>query len=240
MNFQRGQNLKLEDFAILLLFFIVLQACSPGDTYSVSKESINLSANSGGDSVTPAPNPNSSPPSASPTPTPTPTPPPAASPTPTPTPPSSGPTTDYCPSTPVRLSINASEPYHKIYSSNYADTPPGGSFVVAIYVTAADTTVGRYLAEIGYSDFGPTRSGRYVTLSKSKCDYSDSAQWISVNVGGVKLADNAGGGTVSMGPESRPASAVLTPGLWYLNVQNAPGACPPYVTTCDVVLTWAN
>ena len=148
--------------------------------------------------------------------------------------------TDYCPSSPVRFTFNASQSYLKIYSPDYGSTPPGGNFVVAINVTAADTTVGRYLAEIGYSDFGATRSGRYVTLSKSKCDYTDSAKWISVNVGGVKLADNAGGGTVAMGSDSRSANALITPGLWYLNVQNAPGACPPYVSSCDVVIGWAN
>ena len=147
---------------------------------------------------------------------------------------------DYCPSVPARLTFNASEPYRKIYSSDYGSTPPGGYFVVAINVTANDSTAGRYLAEVGYSDFGATRSGRYVTLSKSKCDFTESAQWISVNVGGVKLADNAGGGTVAMGSETRAASARLTPGVWYLNVQNAPGACPSYVSSCDAVIGWAN
>lgn len=147
---------------------------------------------------------------------------------------------DYCPSVPARLTFNASEPYRKIYSSDYGSTPPGGYFVVAINVTANDSTAGRYLAEIGYSDFGPTRSGRYVTVSKSKCDFTESAQWISVNVGGVKLADNAGGGTIAMGSETRAASARLTPGTWYLNIQNAPGACPSYVSTCDAVVGWAN
>lgn len=147
---------------------------------------------------------------------------------------------DYCPSSPVRTAFNASTPYLKIYSSDYGSTPPGGYFVVAVDVTASDSTVGRYLAEVGYSDFGATRSGRYVTLSKSKCDFTDAAQWISINVGGVKLADNAGGGTVAMGAESRAASAKLTPGRWYLNFQNAPGACPSYVSSCDTVIGWAN
>ncbi len=147
---------------------------------------------------------------------------------------------DYCPSSPVRLVFNASEPYRKIYTSDFGSTPPGGYFVVAVDVTASDSTVGRYLAEVGYSDFGATRSGRYVTLSKSKCDFTDAAQWLSVNVGGVKLADNAGGGTVAMGAESRAANAKLTPGRWYLNFQNAPGACPSYVSSCDTVIGWAN
>ena len=147
---------------------------------------------------------------------------------------------DYCPSLPARLTFNASETYRKIYSSDYGSTPPGGIFVVAVDVTANDSTAGRYLAEVGYSDFGATRSGRYVTMSKSKCDFTDAAYWISVNVGGVKLADNAGGGTIAMGgAETRPANAKLTPGRWYLNVQNAPGACPSYVSSCDAVIGWA-
>ena len=148
--------------------------------------------------------------------------------------------TDYCPGVPVRLAFNASEFYRKIYSSDYGSTPPGGYFVIAVDVTASDTTLGRYLAEVGYSDFGATRSGRYVTMSKSKCDFTDSAQWISVNVGGVKLAENAGGGTVALGADTRTANAKLTPGRWYLNFQNPPGSCPPYVSTCDAVISWAN
>lgn len=149
--------------------------------------------------------------------------------------------TDYCPSSPVRLTFNASESYRKIYSSQYASTPPGGFFVVAIDVTATDSTIGRYLAEIGYSDFGSTRSGRYVTVSKSKCDFTETAQWISINTGGVKYDDNAGGGTISMGgADSRLYTAKLTPGRWYLNIQNPPGSCPANVSSCDVVIGWAN
>ena len=147
---------------------------------------------------------------------------------------------DYCPGVPVKLFFNASESYKKIYTTDYGSSPPGSTFVVAVDVTANDSTVGRYLAEVGYSDFGATRSGRYVTMSKSKCDFTETANWISVNVGGVKLADNAGGGTVAMGAETRPASAKLTPGRWYLNIQNAPGACPSYVSSCDAVIGWAN
>lgn len=148
--------------------------------------------------------------------------------------------TDYCPSSPVRLAFNASEPFRNISSSQYAKTPPGGFFVVAIDVTATDSTVGRYLAEIQYSDLNSPPSGRYVTLSKSKCDFTEAAQWISINVGGVKNADNAGGGTISMGGESRPSTAKLTVGRWYLNFQNAPGTCPSYVSTCDAVINWLN
>lgn len=149
--------------------------------------------------------------------------------------------TDYCPGSPVRLTFNASEHYRKIYSSQYAKTPPGGFFVVAIDVTATDSTVGRYLAEVGYSDFGAPPAGRYVTLSKSKCDFTEAAQWISINVGGVKHADNEGGGVISMGgAESRLYTAKLTPGRWYLNFQNAPGTCPSYASSCDVVIGWAN
>ena len=145
-----------------------------------------------------------------------------------------------CLATPVSVVIKASEPYRKFYTSNYHTTPPGGYFVVAVDVDASDSTVGRYLAEVGFSDFGATRSGRYVTMSKSKCDFTEGAQWISVNVGGVKLAENAGGGTIAMGADTRPASAKLTPGRWYLNFQNPPGACPANVASCDAVISWMN
>ena len=152
------------------------------------------------------------------------------------TPPPAGVVTDYCPGTPVRLTFNASEFHHKIYTSYIAFIPVGESFVAAIDVTAADSTVGRYMAEIGFSDFGPTRAGKNVTVSKSKCDYTDNAYWMSLK----GATDNAGGGTITMGADNRLSGGKLTPGRWYLNVQVPISSCQAGVASCDTVISWAN
>jgi hypothetical protein len=148
--------------------------------------------------------------------------------------------TDYCPSTPVRLTINASEPYRKVYTSDYVGTfSAGNDFVVQFEVGANDTTLGRFLATLGFVDFGATRGGRYVTFSKNKCDYTNDAQWVSPNFFGIKTAVNAGTASVAVGSDSRSADVRLTPGRWYLNIQNVIGACPSNVS-CHAAVEWAN
>jgi hypothetical protein len=149
-------------------------------------------------------------------------------------------TTDGCPGTPVRLTINAAEPYRKIYTSDYTSSlSAGANFVVQFQVSANDTTAGRFLAQLGFVDFGAVRGGRYVTFSQNKCDYTDAAQWVSPNYSGFKTAVNAGTVSVVLGSDARSADVRLTPGTWYLNVQNVVGSCPSNVS-CHVAIEWAN
>ena len=148
--------------------------------------------------------------------------------------------TDSCASTPVRVNINASEPYRKIYTSDI--TPnfrAGEDFVVQFDVAPSDTTDNRFLASIEFADFGATRGGRFATFSQSKCDYSATAQWVTPYYFGTKVAVNAGRATVVIGSDPRAGEIRLTPGRWYLNVQNAIGSCPPGIS-CHAVIEWAN
>lgn len=148
--------------------------------------------------------------------------------------------TDYCSGTPVRLTINAAEPYRKIYTSDYVGTfTAGNDFVIQFDVTSADSTASRFLAGIEFADFGASRGGRYATFSQNKCDYTSTAQWITPYYSGTKLAVNAGRATVVLGPDTRSADVRLTPGRWYLNIQNVVGACPSNIS-CHAVVEWAN
>ena len=147
---------------------------------------------------------------------------------------------DGCASTPVRLSINASEPYRKIYTSDYAATfGPGNDFVIQFDVAGSDTTTARYLASIEFADFGASRGNRWATFSQSKCDYSDSAQWVTPNYSGYRVAVNAGRSNVAIGSDPRAGEVHLTTGRWYLNIKNVVGGCPS-VVSCHAVVEWAN
>ena len=147
---------------------------------------------------------------------------------------------DYCPATPVRYTFNASELYNKIYSPDLAPNfGDGDDFIVAIDVSASDSTVGRYLAGISFSDYGSNRGGRYGTISQSKCDYSENARWVTGNFLGVKTPANATFGSIALGADNRSATARLTPGRWYFNVRNVPGFCASG-QSCHIVMQWSN
>ena len=148
--------------------------------------------------------------------------------------------TDYCPTTPVRATIGASEPYRKLYTPDVIGTfSAGNDFVIQFDVTASDTTANRFLAGLEFADYGASRGGRWVTFSQSKCDYTSTAQWVSPYYAGTKIAVNAGRATVGLGSDTRGADVRLTPGRWYLNIQNVIGACPSNVS-CHAVIEWAN
>jgi hypothetical protein len=151
-------------------------------------------------------------------------------------------TVDYCPTTPVRYVIAASETFKKIYTTDYVGTyGAGDDFIVQIDVSASDSTVGRFVASVGFTDYGANRGGRFVTLSKSKCDYNDppAAYWLSGNFFGVKTPANSAAGSIALGQDTRGADARLTPGTWYLNMRNAPGSCPSG-QSCHAVIQWSN
>ncbi len=316
MNSRKGYHLRVEVIAILTLFYFMLQACSPGDTYSVSKASLNLSANSGGVTATPVPIPNSSnpangplcswqwaddfapptplslrppirainctqanigqkqnvidssadwtclcqtPPAASPTPTPTP--PPATSPTPTPTPPV---TTDGCPSvTPIQYELDAASPYVKFKTGHYASQSFNVSssgmtalsyvkledqtnVVIRLNVRATDTTLGKqWPASTAYAEVSANIGSQYITISKSKCDFSASAFWLTVPA--PAPPEFRGGSYFSINEPNRLATSGatfnnLTTGTWYINIKNFGTKCNvPYDGNwCDILFEWAN
>ena len=147
---------------------------------------------------------------------------------------------DNCPASPVRVAINASEAFRRFYTYEIVGSfTAGENFVVQIDVTSANTTIGRQLAGIAFSDAGSSRGGRYVTVSQTKCDYSDNAQWISSNFLGTKTPANGASASVGIAGETRYSDIKLTPGRWYLNIQNAQGYCLPGVS-CHAVVQWAN
>ncbi len=147
---------------------------------------------------------------------------------------------DKCPGIPVRYVIGASETFRKIYTTDYVGTfTAGNDFVVQIDVATTDTTVGRFLASVGFGDYGANRGGRYVTLSKTKCDYTDNAQWVSGNFLGIKTPANSATGSIALGGDTRGADARLTPGRWFLNIQNVVGQCPSN-QSCHAVIQWSN
>jgi hypothetical protein len=146
---------------------------------------------------------------------------------------------DGCPGTSPKLTILASETYKKIYTSDYGSFAANTDFVIAFNVAAGDSTAGRFLATLGFVDFGASRGGRLVTFSKNKCDYTDDAQWVSPNYFGTKTPVNAGTASVVLGPDTRSADVRLTPGTWYLNMRNVVGFCPSNVS-CHAAVEWAN
>lgn len=147
---------------------------------------------------------------------------------------------DLCPNDPIRVVINASEAYRRFYTSDYVGNfVAGQNFVVALDVTGGDTTVGRQLATAGFADFGATRGGRYATVSRTKCDYTDNAQWISSNFFGTKTPANGAAASVGLNGETRYADIILTTGRWYINIQNVVGSCPSNVS-CHAVVQWSN
>ena len=151
------------------------------------------------------------------------------------------PSTDACPAYPVRAVVKASDPYVKIYTSRVVQTlGDGDNFVVQIDVDANDTTVGGPLAGISFSDFGANRGGRWATLSRNKCDYSDNgAQWITSNFLGEKYPNNAGSASVAVNSPTQQAQVRMTTGTWYLNIQNVPGTCPAG-QSCHAVIQWSR
>ena len=195
--------------------------------------------------VTPTPSPT---PGATPTPTPTPTPPPAAA------------GVDLCPSIPVHYNMNASAQHIRMCSGNYAyldvgialNSPSspvmmaGSHMIIKLNDAAGDTTFGRFPVGFEYSDVGPTRGGRHVTISKTKCDYSANAIWISpspflssrfefgANSGAVSLLINE-----SKAVDPGTNEQKIDTGTWYINIQDPPGSCPVGIS-CDVVTEWSN
>jgi len=149
---------------------------------------------------------------------------------------------DYCPASPVRSVIEASSPYSHLYTSDFVGSfVSGDNFVIQLNVSTADSTVGRYLAQITYADFGASRGGRLVTVSQNKCDYTSTAKWVSSYnyVTGTALPQNGGSKSVSLNEPTSTATIKLTPGVWYINIQDAPGYCPVNVS-CHAILEWYN
>ena len=149
---------------------------------------------------------------------------------------------DGCPNVPVRATIEASSPYAHLYTSDFIGSfTAGDNFVVQLNVSGADSTAGRYLAQVTFADFGATRGGRYVTVSQNKCDYTANAKWVSAynTATGVATPQNSAAKSVSLNEPSSGANIKLTPGTWYINVQNVVGSCPSNVS-CHAIVEWYN
>jgi hypothetical protein len=147
---------------------------------------------------------------------------------------------DYCPSVPIRATIDASSPYSRVISSDLVGSfTAGDNFIIKLNVTASDSTVGRQAVLMNFSDIGTNRGGRYVTISQSKCDYTSGAKWVSSYLNGTPTPANAASKTISLNDAGTPAQLRLTTGTWYINVQNVVGSCPSNVS-CHVVVDWAN
>ncbi len=145
---------------------------------------------------------------------------------------------DNCPGEPVRVVVKASEKYNRFYSDTYVQNfMTGNNFVIALDVTDADTTVGLPLATFGFADFRATRGGRYATISRTKCDYTNNAQWVSANFYGTKTPANTVSASVGINGDSRPSDIKLTTGRWYINIQNV--QCPANVS-CHAVIQWSS
>ncbi len=150
--------------------------------------------------------------------------------------------TDYCPSTPVRATIAGTASFQRVWTSDITSSFPAGStFVIQVNITDSAATIGRWLATLNFSDAGSERGGRYVTMSKSKCDFTESAQWLSPNFLGQKTAVNAGSGSIAIGAADTRSSTIKlsSNGTWYLNIQNVVGQCPAQ-SSCHAVIDWAN
>ncbi len=150
--------------------------------------------------------------------------------------------TDYCPTTPVRATIAGSAVFQRVWTADITSSfPAGATFVIQVNVDNSAATIGRYLATLNFSDAGSERGGRYVTMSKSKCDFTEGAQWLSPNFRGIKTAVNAGSASIAIGAaDTRGADVKLNSnGTWYLNIQNVVGQCPAQ-SSCHAVIDWAN
>lgn len=159
--------------------------------------------------------------------------------------------TDYCPNVPVHFDLPASSSYKRMLSggySSYGQTPivvpimyNNSNLVIRLTVLSTDTSAARGAAMLNFSDIGSVRAGRYVTISKSKCDFTSGAKWISGRdiISGIPIEQNSASKLVSINSTSAPSQSQISvdTGVWYINVKNV--SCPANVE-CDVVLDWAN
>lgn len=161
---------------------------------------------------------------------------------------------DFCPTTATFKVFDAAEPFRKYSTGNFGDRPPyefsatfdlhgGEDLVVQLDVrSATSTSTGLYPARLEFIDIGANRAGKLVTISRSRCDYRATANWVSpAPVGGnAAIPSNGGGANFSINETGRPdAQFNLTTGTWYLNVKIPLDQCPS-ATPCNVVEAWAN
>jgi hypothetical protein len=161
---------------------------------------------------------------------------------------------DFCPGTATFKVFDAADSFHKFSTGNYGDRPPnefsamydlyaGDNFVVQVTVRdETSTATGRFPAGFEFIDIGATRAGKLVTISRSRCDYRATANWVSPAPVGNNppMPSNGGSAVFAINEAGRPdAQFNLTTGTWYLNVQIAFNQCPA-ATPCNVIEQWAN
>lgn len=145
-----------------------------------------------------------------------------------------------CPNSPIRTVWNASSPYLHLYTSDFTGSfTAGDNFVIQLNVTAGDSTAGRYIAAIDHAGTGSSPHPRIVTVSKTKCDYTASAYWLTPYRNGVPTASTSDSATISLNEPSAAADMKLTTGTWYINVKNPIGSCPSN-QSCHALLDWYN
>ncbi len=157
---------------------------------------------------------------------------------------------DYCPEVNVSVNLMASKPYLRWHTGYYGTEPnaypplyDGGKIITKLTVESTDTTAGSPLAGLTYADFGASRGGRYVTISRNKCDFTSPLMWAN-GFGPVygAQAQNSGSVAFAINDPNRKGEINLTTGVWYISVVNVPGNCPitTPATACNVVLVWIN
>lgn len=160
--------------------------------------------------------------------------------------------TDMCSNVPVHFDLAASASYKRMLSGGYSSygQPPlatptmynGSYMIIRLTVSNTDTTVNRGAAMLNFSDIGSLRAGRYVTISRSKCDFTGAAKWISGRdiVSGNPVEQNSASKSFSINDPARAVTQSQIPidtGVWYINIKNV--SCPANAE-CDVVVDWAN
>ena len=169
-------------------------------------------------------------------------PPPPPPPTPTP-PPFVLPAGFQCLDSPLHT-IMASEQYAQISSTStslldrrqyFATRLKGNSMIwtVKIIVDAGDSTVSKAAAwfEVGQG-YGSGPAPRIVTLSKNKCDTSETN---NIVISGAARPSNNSTFEFSLNEPTRAGISGLTTGVYYLNIQNVDCGVGQ---GCDVLLDW--
>jgi len=168
-----------------------------------------------------------------------------------------GPATDYCPGRSPDLSFSSTQRFQRVstgpsaddraslgnlfrYQSMYA----GDTFVIALNVPASDTTSGTFTAGFNYSDIGSNRAGRLVTLSRSKCDFTQARLWANASgtndpAIGSSSPRNTGGLDFTINETPRSGIANITTGTWYINIKVPVEQCPTG-QGCDFVLDYGH
>lgn len=121
--------------------------------------------------------------------------------------------------------LNASQTYAKISSSGMVGN---ATWVVQLNVDAS--TAGKMPAQMSWAEkAGEQRVGRKISISKTPCDYTASA-----NAYLLTSTSNTGARQIAL---QTPGPVSLSAGTWYINVQNVSA---PATGNSNALLEWLN